>query len=200
MGQGQYGKHSSIPDTEVQYIHKDEYGNVHTLTRELSHQERYKTLAKSDDRGKMIMGIHRTFWHKGISATAGRGHKIEKGKGMTYGVFNTTGDEVNSYGRPLTALELLRKKENDKKLALIRAEKKRRSEMYKSQNGSNQGTSSIVNAQNGCLASTFALFFGNFSGFASTTTLFAFGFRVTTSMKFKVFRSWFHRNIVSCVR
>eukprot|EP00943_MAST-04B_sp_MAST-4B-sp1_P000461 g461.t1 len=129
MGQGQYGKHSSIPDTEVQYIHKDEYGNVHTLTRELSHQERYKTLAKSDDRGKLIMGIHRTFWHKGVSATAGRGHKIEKGKGMTYGVFNTTGDEVNSYGRPLTALELLRKKENDKKLALIRAEKKKRSEI-----------------------------------------------------------------------
>ena len=77
--------------------------------------------------------------------------EIEKGKGMTYGVFNTTGDEVNSYGRPLTALELLRKKENDKKLALIRAEKKKRSEMYKSQNGSNQGSSSIGDAQNGLL-------------------------------------------------
>ena len=128
MGQGQYGKQSSIPDTEVQYVHKDEYGNTHILTRELSHQERYKTLAKSDDRGKLVMGIHRTFWHKGISATVGRGHKVEKGRGMTYGVFNTTGDGVDSYGRPLTALELLRKKENDKKLALIRAEKKKRAE------------------------------------------------------------------------
>ena len=126
MGQGQYGKHSSIPDTEVQYVHRDEYGNVHTLTRELSHQERYKTLARSNDRGKLIMGIHRTFWHKGFSATAGRGHKIEKGKGMTYGVFNTTGDGVDSYGRPLTALELLKKKENDKKLAMVRAAKKKR--------------------------------------------------------------------------
>ena len=60
MGQGQYGKQSSIPDTEVQYVHKDEYGNTHLLTRELSHQERYKTLAKSNDRGKLVMGIHRT--------------------------------------------------------------------------------------------------------------------------------------------
>eukprot|EP00944_MAST-04C_sp_MAST-4C-sp1_P002229 g2229.t1 len=152
MGQGQYGKQSSIPDTEVQYVHKDEYGNTHLLTRELSHQERYKTLAKSNDRGKLVMGIHRTFWHKGISATVGRGHKIEKGKGMTYGVFSTTGDGVDSYGRPLTALELLRKKENDKKLALIRAEKKKRAEMYKSHNGSNRHGSTSENMSEGLLS------------------------------------------------
>ena len=70
---------------------------------------------------------------------------------MTYGVFSTTGDGVDST-RPLTALELLRKKENDKKLALIRAEKKKRAEMYKSHNGSNRHGSTSENMSEGLLS------------------------------------------------
>ena len=56
MGQGLSSK-DSIPEHQIRYTHRDEYGNVQTFTRTLSHSERYKIHSKADDRGKITMGI-----------------------------------------------------------------------------------------------------------------------------------------------
>ena len=129
MGQGLSSK-DSIPDHQINYTHRDEYGNVQTFTRTLSHSERYKIHSKADDRGKITMGIHRTLFKHTSAKTVGKGHRVERGKSGV-GAFKNYGDTTDKYGRPLTALELLKKAENDRKLEAIRAEKKKREETVK---------------------------------------------------------------------
>ena len=132
MGQGLSSK-DSIPAHQLEYSHRDEYGNAQKFTRTLSHNERYKIHSKADGRGKITMGIHRTLFHHTSAKTVGKGHTVNRGKGGV-GAFKNYGDTTDKYGRPLTALELLKKAENDRKLEAVRMERKKREEMYQSVN------------------------------------------------------------------
>ena len=142
MGQGLSAK-DSLPPSEVEYVHRDEFGNAVKMRRHLSHTERYELHGKANERGQITMGIHRTLFHHTKSATVGKGKKIER-EGFGVGAFKTKGDKVDKYGRPYTALELLKKAENDRKIEEARLARKKREEMYQSVNS--QYSSIALNA------------------------------------------------------
>ena len=63
------GAGSSIPEKRAKYVEYDSNNKLVERSVELSHADRYKTLARRDANGKVILGIHTNLFHKVRSRT-----------------------------------------------------------------------------------------------------------------------------------